>query len=132
MIQELVDRFNAAKDQVRAKFAAKHPDSYKDVVRIVIDAVAAKADGPDPERIHEIDDGEYQGTLLYMIAARGYQPYDYYYVRVSYGSCSGCDTLQAIHDYGDEPPNESQVSDYMTLALHVVQGIGVLPGYGEG
>lgn len=34
---------------------------------------------------------------------------------------SGCDTLMAISGYSDELPNEEQVKDYMTLALHLVQ-----------
>ena len=78
----------------------------------------------DPERIHQIDDGDYQGTLLFVIAARSYQPDDYWFVKVGYGSCSGCDTLQAInYSLDDNPPTDDQVSQYMTLALHIVQGL---------
>jgi hypothetical protein len=86
---------------------------------------------PDPTRIHQIDDGDYQGTLLFVIAASGYQPSDYWYVKVGYGSCSGCDTLQAIDGYGgysDEAPSKDQVDDYMTLALHIIQGLKSMQG----
>jgi len=41
----------------------------------------------------------------------------------TYGSCSGCDTLQAIQGYSDESPSDEQVKDYMELALHIVQGL---------
>lgn len=58
-----------------------------------------------------------------MIAEKGYQPNDYYFVKVGYGSCSGCDTLEGIRNYEDGNPTEEQVKDYMTLALHVVQGL---------
>lgn len=125
MIQEFVDAFMANKDQIRSVFAQKHPDEYMDVVRAVITAISGEDSWgkPDPSRIHQIDDGNYQGTLLFVIAANGYQPNDYWFVKVDYGSCSGCDTLQAICEYSSEQPTEAQVDQYMTLALHVVQGL---------
>lgn len=125
MIQEFIDAFMANKDQIREEFAKKHPDGYADVVRAVINAIGSEDSygKPDPGRIHQIDDGDYQGTLLFVIAANGYQPDDYWFVKVGYGSCSGCDTLQAISDYSSEPPTEAQLDQYMILALHVVQGL---------
>ncbi len=126
MIQSFVDRFMARKDDLRRTFGEKHPDSYIDVVRAVVDAVRGpeySSEGMDPARIHQIDDGDYQGTLVFVIGAGGYQPNDYWYVKVYYGSCSGCDTLQSIRGYRDEPITEEQVDEYMTLALHIVQGL---------
>ena len=46
---------------------------------------------------------------------------DYVYTNTYYGSCSGCDTLQAISGYDDGLPNEEQVKDYMQLALNLLQ-----------
>lgn len=124
MIQEFVDAFMAKKPQLKAMFAKAHPGEYMDIVKSVVEVISDDDyDVPDPGRIHQIDDGEYQGTLVFVIGAKGYQPSKYWYVYVDYGSCSGCDTLQAIHEYSDEPPNEGQINDYMTLALHIVQGI---------
>lgn len=125
MIQPFTDRFMAKKDTLRGVFAAAHPGSYAEIVKAVIEVIRTddEYECPDPTRIHSIDDGDYQGTLLFVVAAGGYQPSDYWYVKVSYGSCSGCDTLQSIHSYSDEPPTETQVEEYMTLALHVVQGL---------
>jgi len=120
MIQEFVDRFMEKKDEIKIVFAEKHPKQYKDVVRTV---VAALGGSIDPDRIHQIDDGDYQGVLVFVIAATGYQPNDYWYVKISYGSCSGCDTLQNITRYSDEKPTENQIVEYMTLALHIVQGL---------
>lgn len=134
MIQTFVDRFMAdnAQAKLKAQFGAKHPEEYKEIVKAVVGLVTSTDeygdDNPDPERIHEINDGDYQGTLLYVIAAKGYQPSDYWFVKVSYGSCSGCDTLQAIHSYSDDPPTEDQIKQYMTLALHVVQGLKKMDG----
>lgn len=124
MIQAFVDRFMANEQKVREAFAAKEPDGYAEIVRVVVEHIGGDEYGdPDPQRIHEINDGDYQGTLVYVIGASGYQPYDYWYVRVSYGSCSGCDTLEAIRSWSGEPPTAQQVNDYWTLALHIVQGL---------
>lgn len=124
MIQEFIDRFNQQRSSIRAEFAANPPRQYADLVAVVIKHVAGDAYGHmDLERIHCIDDGSYQGTLVFVIAAEGYQPSDYWYVKVSYGSCSGCDTLEAIARHSDEPATKQQLNDYMTLALHIVQGL---------
>lgn len=130
MIQPFVDKFIAAEAAIKAKFAEGHPGSYEEIVRLVIETINPEQeyDGPDFERIHAIDDGDYQGTLLFVIAAVGYQPSDYWFVKVYYGSCSGCDTLQSISGYSDEKPDEGQIKDYWTLALHVAQGLHKLGG----
>lgn len=130
MINQFVAAWDARKEEVRAVFAAKHPNSYVDIVRAVV-SIFSNGDeygAPDPERITQIDHGEYQGTLLFVIGARGYQPSDFWFVKVYYGSCSGCDTLQAIQGYEDGPPSEDQVNQYMTLALHIVQRIKAMDG----
>lgn len=126
MIQTFVSRWDAGKDKLAAVFAEKHPSNYKEIVTEVIKLITTDRYGnyaPDPELITEIDNGDYQGTLLYVIPEKGYQPFDYYYVKVGYGSCSGGDTLQSISDYSSEKPTKSQIKDYMTLALHIVQGL---------
>jgi hypothetical protein len=126
MIQELVDRFMANEETMKTKLAANPPSDYREIVKLVVEAVTEYDYGPnnlDPTRIHAIDDGEYQGTLVFVIGAKGYQPSDYWYCRVCYGSCSGCDTLEAIRGHGCETPTPQQATDYWTLALHVVQSI---------
>lgn len=134
MIQTFVDRFMAAKPQIEAEWRVKRPDGYGEIVKRVIEAVTGEQystdPSPDPERIHSIDDGDYQGTLVFVIAEKGYQPSDYYYVKVWYGSCSGCDTLQAIQGYGDEI-TEEEVAGVMTLALHIVQGLKKMGDHAE-
>lgn len=129
MIKEFVDLFMTRKDEIELEFKKDHPENYKVIVKAVVGVLNTGEYGCiDKDRIHEIDDGDYQGTLLYVIAAKGYQPYDYWYVKVGYGSCSGCDTLEAINDYSSEPPTDEQVKDYMTLALHIVQGLRKMDG----
>jgi hypothetical protein len=124
MIDTFVQRFEANKTQLESALKTKHPENYKELVTKVIEVITSDDYYDiDPERIHEINDGDYQGTLLYVIASKGYQPSDYWSCFVSYGSCSGCDTLQGIHGYNDEPPNDEQIKEYMTLCLHIVQGL---------
>jgi len=127
MIQEYVDRFMAAEPEIRGRLGEKHPGSYDDLVKLVIDTLAGDYRDPDPERIHRIDDGAYQGTLVYVIGEHGYQPYDYWWVKVGYGSCSGCDTLEAIRSYNwTETPTPENVNEYWTLCLHIVQGLHLM------
>lgn len=130
MIDKFVKAWEANKAQVRNTFAAGHPGAYKDVVTAVVKALVDETDYEtlDPERIVEIDHGQYQGTLLYVIGASDYQPDRYWFVKVGYGSCSGCDTLEALRGWEDGPPTEKQLDGYMTLALHIVQGLKELGG----
>ena len=125
MIKSFVKAWDKRKDEVRAIFAAKHPSDYSEVVRAVVSILGESMDygAPDPERITMIDHGDYQGTLIFVIGASGYQPDNYWFVKVGYGSCSGCDTLQHICQYSDDPPTNDQIAQYMTLALHIVQGL---------
>jgi len=130
MIKEFVDAWFAHKDELEALFRKKHPDTYSDILRGVIDMMS-KGKGrhtPDPERITTIDHGSYSGTLVYVIAETGYEPNVYWYVRISYGSCSGCDTLENLRDYSDNKPTDEQVKGYMTLALHIVQQLKQMDG----
>lgn len=130
MIQEFVDRFMENKESIKNAFMEKHVSSYKGIVKIVIKNITEDEYGfPDPDKIQVIDHGDYQGTVLFIIGEISYQPYDYWYLKILYGSCSVCDTLKHIRSDLDEdqewdsPPNPRQVNDYMTLALHIVQGL---------
>ena len=126
MDKAIVAAWDENKAKVQAVFEAAHPKDYKTVIRSVVQMLHDASDEytkPDPERIHEIDDGDYQGTLVYVIGATGYQPDDYWYVKVSYGSCSVSHPLEAIRNYEDGVPSEDQVKQYMLLALYVVQGM---------
>lgn len=76
----------------------------------------------DCESITEIDNGDYQGTLLYLIPFETYQPceYEYLMTNVSYGSCSGCDTLQGIVSYSDKRANDDQVKELLALCKDII------------
>lgn len=83
----------------------------------------------DAENITVIDNGDYQGTLLFLIPKDTYQPSEYEYLMtyVGYGSCSYCDTLQSIQDWGDDKPlTPKQVEDFMKLCKDLVTNM-ILP-----
>mgnify|MGYP007087936822 CR=1 FL=1 len=60
-------------------------------------------------------------TCKFVIPADAYQPYDYWYVRIFYGSCSVCDTLQGV--LYDSDDRRQQLDGLFTLALHIFQGL---------
>lgn len=138
MIKEFIKRFDAAREELRAEFKTAHPEDYEAIVKAVVRVLGGTEDDdyddynqPDVNRIHVIDDGDWQGTLVFVIGARGYQPSTYWYTMVGYGSCSGCDTLQRISSYSGVPPTDRQADEYMTLALHIVQKMRVMDYYSE-
>jgi len=78
---------------------------------------------PDYNKITEINNGDYQGTLLFVIGGKGYQPCvnEHWFTAVEYGSCSCCDTLQGISGWDCKLPTEDQTQQYWTLCLHMMQ-----------
>lgn len=55
--------------------------------------------------ITRIDNGCYQGTLLFVIPMVTYQPssYEYLITYIEYGSCSYCDALESVlYDYDSD------------------------------
>ena len=127
MIPTIISRFDSKRNRLLEIFKSKHPGSYLDIVKAVVSEITTENEygecNLDPDRITLIDHGSYQGSQLFIIAAKGYQPSDYWATEHSYGSCSGCDTLSSISEYSSDPPTEEQAKDYLTLALHLAQRI---------
>jgi hypothetical protein len=122
MITELTTPFVEAKDEYVAWLKTQEDPSYRDLLMKAIDLSVNEDDfdygeAPDPTRIHVIDDGDYQGTLLFVVAASGYQPDTYWTTRVYYGSCSGCDALEGAWGNGDDQNWEGLYN----IALHMMQ-----------
>ena len=104
----------------------EYSGSYEQIVKKVFELCIPKADeysGFDLSKMTVIDNGDHQGTQIFIIPKDTYQPSVTCYVMTNthYGSCSGCDTLQRICSYEDDLPTEEQIKEYMTLALHLVQ-----------
>ena len=97
---------NALKERIGELTKKKFNEfDYIDIVKMTFENIFNKDEEEmlDIKNITEIDNGDYQGTLLYLIPFDTYQPseYEYLMTHVSYGSCSGCDTLQSLQDWSD-------------------------------
>ena len=130
MIQEVIKQWDENKHKLEEYFRTtkqeEYSGSYKAILQKVIELVVTEKDEYnkyDATKITVVDDGDYQGTQLFLIPTDTYIPSveDYLITHTYYGSCSGCDTLQAISSYDDDLQTEEQVKEYMTLALHLVQ-----------
>jgi hypothetical protein len=120
VIKEIIAQWDSNKGKLEERFRSAHPESYTAIVKSIFELVISDYSIPN---ITVIDNGDYQGTQIFLIPADTYQPSvdDYLVTHTDYGSCSGCDTLEGIRSYDDEKPTETQVKDYMMLALHLVQ-----------
>lgn len=125
MIKEFFDSFIKNKDELVMLFAENHPSDYKELVTNVLRVVHPDVDnGISLDEVHEICPKGHPGGLLYIFHSHHEcESRRYWYVKVDYGSCSACDTLLAIKGESYDTPLFSQIEQYMTLALHVVQGI---------
>lgn len=129
MIERFVKAWDQNKDKLKEHIATHPQEEYNDyhyLVKLLFDIVITPTIY-DTSKIHEIDDGCYSGTAIFIIPPVLYEPdiKDYVYTSVDYGSCSCCDTLMRIQDlednYGKGLPTDRQIEDYMTLCLHLLQ-----------
>lgn len=131
MVKEFCKAWEANKGNLEEYFRTHtqdNYDSYDALVKLLFDIVINPSMKSDYYRFRTddmtvLDHGEWQGTLIFILHMNCYQPSvdEYVYTSMGYGSCSGCDTLQGIHNYGTELPSEQQIKDYMTLCLHLLQ-----------
>ena len=124
MLTQFTTPFVEAKDEYMTWIQTQEYPSYEELLKRAIELINDRAEfgyaeEMDPERIHVIDDGNYQGTILIVIGATGYQPSTYWSTSVNYGSCSGCDALQDAWGYADDHNMEA----VYLIALHMVQGL---------
>ena len=123
MNKKIIDSWYLHKDELENYFKTTRQeeyDSYEKLVKLIVEYFLPNYNSKE---ITVIDDGDYQGTEIFLIHEDVYQPgvEDYLYTHNYYGSCSGCDTLLSISEYQDGLPTEEQVKDYMTLCLHLIQ-----------
>ena len=128
MIAEFVDRWYRYKGELEDYFRntpQQEYSEYSDIVKLLFEKIINQEDVCefDTENFLVIDDGNYQGTQIFIFHKNVYQPNieDYVYTDTYYGSCSYCDTLQGISHYDDGCPDEEQVKSYMQLALNLLQ-----------
>lgn len=134
MIKNFINAWNENKTNLENYFKTYGTETiydYKDILKLMLELVINPYLGKktkrdirplDIDNITKIDDGDYQGTLVYVIPEKTYQPdiTEYIVTYVYYGSCSGCDTLESI--FADKN-KKSQVEDLMKLALDILQSM---------
>lgn len=127
MIIEFVNQWEEKKHLLKKSFEDNEPEDYEDIYKRLFKIVVTKTntfyEDWNWDRYRCIDDGDYQGNMIFILCSDIYQPSidDYIFTNVSYGSCSGCDTFQGIkYDY-DETEKEEKIKQYMLLALHMTQ-----------
>ena len=105
-----------------------HNCDYEYLVRLVVRYILNDNvyDGTwSTDNITTIDNGEYQGTLLFVIPEETYQPNEYEYLMtyIGYGSCSVCDTLQSIQPWESRALTDEELEGFMTLCKDIVTNI---------
>lgn len=132
MLKIIAEKWGTRQNLLREKLAQINISdlNYLDLVKATFSTIYNEEEdylslNIDVKKITEIDNGDYQGTLLYILPFSNYQPSetDYFMTYVYYGSCSCCDTLQHIKSLGDweqEFPNEAQINDLMKLCEHIL------------
>lgn len=128
MIKEFIDAWEKNKGTLEGYFRTHIQEEYSEystLVKLLFDIVINPSVSKyDTNDIDVLDHGDWQGTQIFILHLDTYHPCasEYVYTHTYYGSCSGCDTLQAIHLYGyDKLPNDYQINDYMALCLHLLQ-----------
>jgi hypothetical protein len=130
MIKEFVKQWDERKHLLEEWLKETQPSDYEDIYKKLFELVVTEPnsynDSWNWERFKVIDDGHYQGNLIFILCNNAYQPNldDYIFTEVDYGSCSGCDTFEHIRylaGWDNDKNTDEQVKQYMTLALHMVQ-----------
>jgi hypothetical protein len=124
MILNYVKQWEERKHLLEQWLNKNEPVSYKHIYMMLFKLVITRSERGELEwdwkRFKVLDNGDYQGNKIFILCSNTYQPEltDYIFTSVAYGSCSGCDTFQAIQESEDKA---ERVKGYMTLALHMVQ-----------
>jgi len=124
MILNYVKQWEERKHLLEQWLTKNEPNSYQFIYETLFRLVITRSERGELEwdwkRFKVLDNGDYQGNKIFILCSNTYQPEltDYIFTSVAYGSCSGCDTFQAIQESEDKA---ERVKGYMTLALHMVQ-----------
>lgn len=134
MIKEFCLSWEKNKDKLEEYFRNTRQDEYdeyRNLVGLLFDIVINPYFNDkfqynfDTENIKEIDEGEGDGngTKIFIAHKDIFSPYisENVYTYVYYGTCSGEDILKEICFFEHTLPDESQIKDYMSICLHLLQ-----------
>lgn len=127
MVKILRELWGINQDKLK-KALVEHRSSityaYQDLVKLAFkeiynDSILGEQNPLELGKITVIDDGDYQGTLLFAIPFNSYQPCAGQYIMtfIEYGSCSGCDALQAALDGST---GDQQITDLMAICKDLI------------
>ena len=127
MIKHYVKQWEENKEKLESVLKTiPVPSSYKQLVELIFEHVLKYADEDigygykhNPDEMTIIDNGDYQGTQIFIAFLDTCQPSveEYIMTSVCYSNCNECDALQSIRYSSDE----DRVNYLMTLSLHIVQ-----------
>lgn len=130
MLKIMKELWGKNQDKLREELSSRddlNECSYKDLVKITFDKIYNDEsrfdyDNLSVDRVHEIDDGGYQGVLIYLIPFNTCypDPEDYLMTFAWYGSCSGCDALQGAQACETGKLTERQVKDFMSICKDLI------------
>ena len=130
MTRIMKERWDANKDKLRAVLAERtdlNTCQYEDLVKLTFETIynttVTDLDCKlDLTNITVVNNGNYQGTLLFLIPFDTYQPSEHEYVMtyVGYGSCSVCDALQAAQGWGEGKLTEQQIAGFMDICGNLI------------
>lgn len=127
MEKELIKLWEQNKHKLRNYFETTNQDEYSDyktILKKVLELCLVSDELQwNLSAIRTIESGSDQGILIYVFHKNttDYSVENFAFTHVYYGTCDHCDTLCGIKRYSDGLPSCTQVTEYMTLALHLVQ-----------
>lgn len=130
MLKIMKDRWNENSEKLRAALAERtdlNSCNYEDLVKITFETIFnSSAEGYgnnlNLDKIHTIDDGDYQGTILFVIPFDTYLPgsNEYIMTYIGYGTCSYCDALQSVQEWNDGKISEKQLPGFMAICKDLI------------
>ena len=135
MIKEFVRYWEVGKENLRDYFKKTKQEKYSEYKDLVValfeyvinPGIQCDSGSPycygmyDTKKLTVIDDGDYQGTLLFVLPRRSYQPFvdDYVYTSVCYGSCSGVGANLAFQRlFGGKKDEKDETLDSFTVTFN--------------
>ena len=129
MIRYCLDHWERNKDILKKYFLSKDEEfiknlSYKSICYFTFSYILEGDEFKDDislnlKEITVIDNGDYQGTLLFLIPFDRYQPseYEYFMTYIGYGSCSVCDALLSLQS---QDTKEEMIDDLMLICKDLI------------
>lgn len=133
MLKWCVDKWFANKEGLRRALEADETlmdCEYLHLMGLVVEHILNPEEEADKqfdrEKLLKIDQGDWQGTILFVIPRKTYQPSagDYLLTYIEYGSCPVCDVLERAKAGLSHGKNKKQgIDDVMMICKDLVCNI---------